>query len=56
MSHLLVVELYPVLQLLGDVLVLPFSQVGDYDARVEGAGAGLHRQLLNRFLLEVQKT
>lgn len=44
------------LQPLGDVLVLPLSQVGDDDPRVEGACLGPHPQLLYSHLLEVQET
>lgn len=56
MSNILCVELHPVLQLLGDVLVPPLSQVGDNDAGVEGARVGPHPQLLDSLLLEVQET
>lgn len=55
LSHLLCVELHPVLQLLGDVLVLPFSQVGNEDPGIERASGGSHPQLLNSFLLEIQE-
>lgn len=43
------------LQLLGDVLVLPFSQVGNEDPGIERASGGSHPQLLNSFLLEIQE-
>lgn len=50
---LLCVESHPVLQLSGDVLVLPLSDVGDDDTRVEGACVGPHPQFLNSLLFEV---
>lgn len=55
LSHLPCIELHPVLQLPGDVLVLPFSQVGDEDPGVEGTSVGSHPQLLNSFFLKVQE-
>lgn len=55
LSHLLCVELHPVLQLLGDVLVLPFSQVGNEDPGIERASVGSHPQLLDSFFLEIQE-
>lgn len=56
MSNVLCVQFHPVLQLLGDVLVPPLSQVGDDDPRVKGACVGPHPQLLDSLLLEVQET
>lgn len=56
MSNLLCVELHPLLQLPGDILVLPLSQVGDNDSRVEGACVSPHPQLLDGLLLEVQES
>lgn len=50
------VELHPLLQLPGDVLILPLSQVGDDDSRVEGACVSPHPQLLDGLLLEVQES
>lgn len=44
------------LQLQGYVLVPPLCQVGDYDPRVEGTRVGLHPQLLDCILFEVQET
>lgn len=55
-SNVLCVELHPVLQLPGDVLAPPLSQVGDDDSGVEGARVGSHPQLLDSLLLEVQET
>lgn len=43
------------LQLLGDVLVLPFSQVGNEDPGIERASVGSHPQLLDSFFLEIQE-
>lgn len=56
MINLHCVELHPLLQLPGDVLVLPLSQVGDDDSRVEGARVSPHPQLLDGLLLEVQES
>lgn len=55
-SNILCVELHPVLQLLGDVLVPPLCQVCDDDSRVEGACVGSHPQLSDSLLLKVQET
>lgn len=55
-SNILCVQLHPVLQLAGDILVLPLSQVGDDDSGVEGACVGSHPQLLDGLLLKVQET
>ena len=55
-SNVLFVQFHPVLQLLGDVLVPPLSQVGNDDPGVKGACVGSHPQLLDSLLLEVQKT
>lgn len=41
-SDVLCVQLHPVLQLLGDVLVPPLRQVGDDDPGVEGACVSPH--------------
>lgn len=54
-SHLLDVELHPVLQLLCDILVLPLGQVCHDDSWVEGARVGLHAQRLDGLLLEVKE-
>lgn len=54
-NNVLGVELHPVLQLLGDVLTFPLSQVGDDDPRVEAARVGSHPQLLDSLLFEVQE-
>lgn len=53
---LLCVKLHPVLQLLGDVLVPPLSEVGEDDARIKGACVSPHPQLPDSLLLEVQET
>lgn len=56
MINLQCVELHPLFQLPGDVLVLPLSQVGDDDSGVEGACGSPHPQLLDGLLLEVQES
>lgn len=46
--------LHPFLQLLGDVLVLPFCHVGNNHTRIERAGAGADAEVLDGLLPVVQ--